>query len=621
MQPTVRSSFLTALLASAVVMAACARDARMPTASPRPQSAAFEVAAVTCGVALPVSVFGPVTYTRDEGGPLNHTASFAAPAGDTVTLAFSSIATRGLNATVSVNDEVVFASTGDGRGLPATVVVVAGTTNIIDVTLAGKPGSSLTVAATRTGPAIGVSPTSTSFTAVAGGASPVAQGVSIMNCGTGTLTGLAVGPITYGDGQPTGWLSASLSSTTAPANLALAPTLGALPAGTYSATVPISSTANGITNSPQFETVTLNVAPAGPWRSVSAGPDHTCALTTGGAAYCWGTDDYGQLGDGHPAPWRTSPVAVAGGLTFTSLSAGGIRQTCGLTAGGTAYCWGDGEYGQLGNGATANNYTPGAVSGGLTFASISVGIVHTCALTTAGAAYCWGDNFAGELGNNSITSSSTPVAVSGGLTFATVTAGEAYTCGLTIGGAAYCWGDNESGQLGNGGLTGGAGFRKYLTPVPVSGGLTFASVSGGYFHTCGLTTGGAAYCWGTNDSGDLGIGGIYYDSLPQAVTGGLTFAAVSAGLSAHTCGLATGGAAYCWGDNTWGELGGSTVVIGGHLVGVDGGLTFASVSAGAGYTCAVTSGGAVYCWGANSVGQLGNGSTTNSGSPVAVPHP
>src|SRR5439155_7778918 len=96
------------------------------------------------------------------------------------------------------------------------------------------------------------------------------------------------------------------------------------------------------------------------------------------------------------------------------------------------------------------------------------------------------------------------------------------TCGVTTSGAAYCWG--LRGQLGDG--TSGT---DRLTPVAVSGGLTFAAVSARGFHTCGVTTSGAAYCWGTNGSGELGNGTRTGSLIPVAVSGGLTFAAVSAG--------------------------------------------------------------------------------------------
>src|SRR5439155_1100776 len=182
----------------------------------------------------------------------------------------------------------------------------------------------------------------------------------------------------------------------------------------------------------------------------------------------------------------------------------------------------------------------------------------------------------GQLGDGtSGTDRLTPVAVSGGLTFAAVSAGQFYhTCGVTTSAAAYCWGQNGSGQLGSGTTT------SSLIPVAVSGGLTFAAVSAGASETCGVTTSGAAYCWGYNGYGELGTGTTTGSLIPVAVSGGLTFAAVSVGgagstIGPHTCGVTPGGAAYCWGYNGYGQLGDGTSGTNRLTpIAVSGGLTF-----------------------------------------------
>src|SRR5947199_232466 len=201
--------------------------------------------------------------------------------------------------------------------------------------------------------------------------------------------------------------------------------------------------------------------------------------------------------------------------------------------------------------------------------------------------------------------------VTTGLTFAQVSAREYYACGVTTAGAAYCWGYNGDGELGNGTTT------TSPTPVAVSGGLTWAAVSAGLYHTCGVTTAGAAYCWGYNGDGQLGNGTTTNSPTPVAVAGGLTFATVSAG-GRSACGVATAGRAYCWGYNGDGELGNGTTTNSTTPVAVAGGLTFAAVSAGFNFACGVTTAGAPYCWGDNGFGELGNGTTTNSPTPVAV---
>jgi alpha-tubulin suppressor-like RCC1 family protein len=354
-------------------------------------------------------------------------------------------------------------------------------------------------------------------------------------------------------------------------------------------------------------------------RDLSAGWNHTCAASVAGAAYCWGSNGSGQLGDGTDSN-RFTPVAVAGGLVFQSISAG-LSHTCGVTTSGAAYCWGFNDGGQLGDGTFGSRTSPVAVSGGLVFQAISAGSYrHTCGLTTGGAAYCWGENDDGQLGGSPAGSHrNSPALVSGSLVFQAISAGFQYACGLTTSGAAYCWGNNYLGRLGDG--TDSSRF----TPVAVAGGLVFQSISAGYYHTCGVTTSGAAYCWGNNLDGQLG--GVThpatFSSTPVAVSGGLVFQAISAsaGFYSHTCGLTTGRAAYCWGDNDYGQLGnGTSGFYANRSIGaVLGGLVFESINAGELHTCGLTSTGAAYCWGDSRNGQLGNRWTTpNRLSPVAV---
>jgi alpha-tubulin suppressor-like RCC1 family protein len=331
--------------------------------------------------------------------------------------------------------------------------------------------------------------------------------------------------------------------------------------------------------------------------AVGAGQWHACGLTNGGAAYCWGYNSDGELGNNGTMHESSVPAAVAGGLTITALSVGGFH-TCGLTVGSAAYCWGQGNPGQLGNNSTVSSSVPVAVAGGLAFTALGAGEWHTCGVTSGGAAYCWGQDNSGQLGNSSTTNSSVPVAVAGGLTFTAISAGSQFTCGLTGGGAAYCWGQGNSGQLGNNSTTNSS------VPVAVTGGLTFTALRTGFYHACGLTSGGAVYCWGYGGDGELGNNSFTSSSVPVAVAGGLTFTAISAG-SQFTCGLTSGGASYCWGYNYSGQLGNNSTTYSTMPVAVAGGLTFTALGAGATSACGVTSGGATYCWGDNTYGQVG----------------
>jgi alpha-tubulin suppressor-like RCC1 family protein len=299
---------------------------------------------------------------------------------------------------------------------------------------------------------------------------------------------------------------------------------------------------------------------------LTSGATHSCGLTAGGTAFCWGQNVYGGVGDGTTTD-RLTPAAVAGGLSFTALTSGGWY-TCGLTADGTAYCWGRNSSGQLGDGSTTDRLTPVAVAGGLSFTALAAGDRHTCALTSGGA-YCWGSDDFGQLGDSATFSRrETPVLVVGGLSFVALAAGDRHTCGLTPGGAAYCWGSGYNGQLGN-----GVTIDRQDTPVAVAGDLSFTTLVAGHFYTCGLTGDGAAYCWGQSGYGQLGNGStcpadppgneLCYQTTPGAVEGGLSFSALTSdnGTTSptHTCGLTAGGAAYCWGPNGYGQLGDGSI--------------------------------------------------------------
>jgi hypothetical protein len=144
------------------------------------------------------------------------------------------------------------------------------------------------------------------------------------------------------------------------------------------------------------------------------------------------------------------PEPVSGGITFVGLTAGLGRHTCGITESGAAYCWGENTFGGLGNGSTSDNPVPDAVAGGLTFVQVIAGgfIGHSCGRTATDAAYCWGENERGAVGDGSTLDRLEPAAVAGNLSFTSLDAGFRHTCGSASSGAMYCWGSGAAGQLG-----------------------------------------------------------------------------------------------------------------------------------------------------------------------------
>ncbi len=348
--------------------------------------------------------------------------------------------------------------------------------------------------------------------------------------------------------------------------------------------------------------------------AISAGYDHTCALTTGGVK-CWGANDYGQLGDGTTTEADT-PVDVSGLASDINAISAGTEHTCALNTGGGVQCWGFNDSGQVGNGTTDEADTPVDVSGLASGVSaISAGGIHTCALTDGGGVKCWGSNDLGQLGDGTPVWRTAPVDVSG-LTsgISAIAAGWMFTCALTTGGGVQCWGDNSYGQLGNDTTD------TSNTPVDVSGlSSGVSAISGGEEHTCALTTGGGVKCWGYNASGELGDGTTTERLTPVDVSGltsGVSAVAVGA---LHTCALTTGGGIKCWGANYMGQLGDNSTTQRTTPVDVYG-LTsgVSAVSSGNDFTCALTTGGEVKCWGANIDGQLGNGQYSQNPTPVPV---
>lgn len=264
----------------------------------------------------------------------------------------------------------------------------------------------------------------------------------------------------------------------------------------------------------------------------------------------------------------------------------------------------------------------------LTFQQMSGGQAHSCALASGNAAWCWGDNSTGALGTGSATGpegcfnfgadpipcSTRPTPVSGGRLFRWISAGDRYTCAVTTEFQAFCWGLNEFGKLGIDGVVG-----QSATPLAVAGGHRFRQIEAGASHTCGVSyPDNWLYCWGYNTYGQLGDGTFTERRKPVLVVGGLRFKQVGVGVW-HTCALTTTDRVYCWGLNTSGQLGDSTSAARrARPAKVAGGHQFRWVDAGYEHTCAVTTTYRAWCWGSGRQGQLGNGKTYLSFWPRAV---
>lgn len=348
--------------------------------------------------------------------------------------------------------------------------------------------------------------------------------------------------------------------------------------------------------------------------AVSAGREHTCALTSDSGVMCWGRGEEGQLGSG--THQNTSfPVHVQGLASGVISVSAGDTHSCAVTAEGALKCWGSNSCGQLGDGTTTDRDMPVDVyslqSG---VSAVAAGGLHTCAIVNSGVK-CWGCNGSGELGNGSFDNSSVPLDVEGLDTGATaITAAGGHVCAVTFGGGVKCWGYNDAGQLGDG------SYNRSQFPRSVVG-ISYGAVavSAGDHHTCAIH-GSTVKCWGSDSSGQLGNGSGSTNPYAANVTG-LPDGVNSLGAGGnHTCISTVAGAAKCWGRNGSGEAGngqiGGDLQIPEDVVGIFD--SAGSVAVGANHACARLTNGAVKCWGHGASGQLGNGEFSISGSPVDV---
>ncbi len=377
--------------------------------------------------------------------------------------------------------------------------------------------------------------------------------------------------------------------------------------------------------------------------SADSGDDHSCAVLSDSAVKCWGANSRGQLGDGtHTSSATPVQVVTSPGHPLENVVqvSAGEDFSCAVLSDHSVSCWGESDYGELGNNAIGSDVlAPAQVvgiagSGTLSGVSqVSAGGRFACALLTAGTIDCWGDGVNGQIGNGSSGGSNDPAypvhvyktGTSGAL-FGSVTslsAGNSHACAVSAG-SVYCWGLDHHGDLGT-----GATGSESNNPTLVAG-ISATEVSASYYDTCALLSSGTVDCWGLNHEGELSQGGALPgtdSSTPVPVyssaatpLGGVSSIAVG---GFHVCARLDSGITDCWGGNGDGELGNGTSANAANPGAVysSGTTPLANVSQlspGMYFTCAVLAGGTVDCWGDNNSGQLGVGGIALSKTPVAV---
>jgi alpha-tubulin suppressor-like RCC1 family protein len=337
-----------------------------------------------------------------------------------------------------------------------------------------------------------------------------------------------------------------------------------------------------------------------------------------GVTWAWGVGSVGRLGD-NTIVSKSSPVSVVGGFTDWCQVSAGIAFSLGVRTNGTAWAWGYNSQGQLGDNTTVSRSSPVSVVGGfLDWCQVSAsrGVsANSLGVRQNGTAWAWGSGSVGILGDNTIVSKSSPVSVIGGFTdWCQVSAGDLYSLAVRQNGTAWAWGFNNLGQLGDNTVV------DKSSPVSVVGGFTdWCQISAGNSHSLAVRQNGTAWAWGSANDGALGDNTIVSKSSPVSVIGGFTnWCQVSAGI-AFSLGVRTNGTAWAWGFNGQGRLGDNSATAKSSPVSVVGGFTdWCQVSTGASFSLALRQNGTAWAWGYANSGRLGDNSIVDKSSPVSV---
>ncbi len=359
--------------------------------------------------------------------------------------------------------------------------------------------------------------------------------------------------------------------------------------------------------------------------SIATGKHHSCGVRSDGTVKCWGDNAEGQIGDGTLVD-RTSATLVGGLTGAIAVEAGGYH-SCAVLDDGTARCWGRNASGELGDdGASGIRSTAPVVVQGLDDATqLAAAEESTCAIRSDGTAACWGNNAFGQLGDGTYTSSDVPVVVSGLTNAIAIDAAQYQVCALGSGGGVKCWGSNANGQLGNG--SSGAGAKSNV-PVTVRTSSLLnpplanaVGIAVGSYHGCAAITGGSVKCWGLGSSGQLGQGASNNSSYAVTTSSIANAIDVSAG-AFSSCALRSTGGARCWGSNNYGQLGNgddtstnTPVTVGMNPIWLS---NATAIDSGYSHTCVGKGDGTIWCWGRNNNGQLGDTTTFDHDLPAIV---
>jgi alpha-tubulin suppressor-like RCC1 family protein len=399
-----------------------------------------------------------------------------------------------------------------------------------------------------------------------------------------------------------------------------------IPAGSTFAAIPINLTDNTFVNSGQIIQVSLlatnaaqvsigdvathrlkikdNEGGSPSFKFIASGNNHSCGILSSGTLKCWGSNEFGQLGDGTTEN-RSSPVTIDPGTSYVKVAAGAFH-TCGITSLSNLKCWGRNNYGQIGDKTTTTKLTPVTIDGTIKYSTINTLSNFNCGITSTGALKCWGHNSEGQLGDATRTNKLAPTRIDSTLLYAHISTGHVHSCGLTTDKRLRCWGSNIDRQFGDGTTT------SSLAPKTIVTNSTSLGIIADESSTCLLSSQAALTCSGKSP----GFTNIYLDTGYTYLDSSFTYKAIDFS-RALRCGIASDSSLRCKGEADIVHLGKPSENwvypalkdLKDDLI-IEAG-PYAMIAIGSKHSCALTSSGEVKCWGDNSFGQLGIGNYPN----------
>ncbi|RXM50598.1 MULTISPECIES: RCC1 domain-containing protein [unclassified Chryseobacterium] len=347
------------------------------------------------------------------------------------------------------------------------------------------------------------------------------------------------------------------------------------------------------------------------FKEISVGNFHSVGVKDDGTLWAWGSNQYGQLGDGTSVN-RNAPIQIGSANNWVKVVTG-FYYTVAIKTDGTLWAWGDNSYGQLGDGTKINKFTPTQIGTATNWKSISAGSNHTVAIKTNGTLWSWGQNNSGQLGDGTTVDKYVPTQIGAASDWGSIGSGNSFTFAIKSNGTLWAWGYNGGGQLGNGTKV------SKSDPVQIGTDTNWKSVDGGYMHSVALKTDGTLWAWGDNYNGRLGDGTTMNRISPKQIGTEINWLNISAGQTS-TFATKTDGTLWSWGGNSFGLLGNGANMSAYTTTPIQVGSSIDNSQISAGFYHVLVKGtdGVLKVCGLNNYGQLGDGTNNDKNTYNAI---